>query len=236
MAHNKLKQKPIIIIILLLISCMSAFAQAWSREDSIWLKNVLEGKEELKINEDTKKAIEEGRFFLPQWLRDNDSNVKPELEKNFDDVGVPDSILYRHLDPYTMPPGVFALYVHYMDRLDSAYQARSLIVNDNEREQFEELAEKGLYMNGPFGSSYSYGVIGGMDFNHMLSMIFSKHYRQLAHNRKNAQAYKNYYDAGAVKQFNISERERKQLNNAVNNRRPVSVKVSPGQKFNGIDN
>jgi hypothetical protein len=231
-----MKKNSTVFIVLLFFSCMNAFAQEWSREDSLWLKNVLEGKEELKINEDTKKAIDEGRLIVPQWMRDNDSYTKPELEKDFDEIGAPDSIRFRHLDPYTMPPGVFALYVLYMDRLDSAYRVRSLIITDDEREQFEELAEKGLYMNGPFTSDYSYGVIGGLDFNHALSILFSSHYRQMARNRKIANAYKNYYDAGAVKQLQISERERKQLNQAVNNRRPVSIKVSPGQRINGIDN
>ena len=231
-----MKYKATIFIVLLLLFCMNIFAQEWSREDSLWLINVLEGKEKLKINEDTKKAIEEGRLFLPQWMKENDSNAKPELEKDFNETGAPDSIRFHHLDPYTMPPAVFALYVLYMDRLDSAYRVRSLIITDDERDQFKELAEKGLYMDGPFTSDYSYGVIGGKDFNHILSMIFSKHYRLMAHNRKTANAYKNYYDAGAVKQLQISERERKQLNNSVNNRRPVSVKVSSGQRINGIDN
>ena len=214
-----MKKNSTVFIVLLFFSCMNAFAQEWSREDSLWLKNVLEGKEKLKINEDTKKAIDEGRLIVPQWMRDNDSYTKPELEKDFDDTGVPDSIRFHRIDPYTMPPGVFALYVLYMEEIEPVYQAAGIILTDEEIEELKALQPPGK----------------PRDFNRTLSMLFSSHYRQLERNKKTATAYKDYYDAGAIKPIRISEHERKQLNQAVNSRRPA-IKVTAGQKINGIDN
>jgi hypothetical protein len=104
--------KKIILLFLLIITINGiANAQYWSKEDSIWLKNMLEG-EEIKINEETKKAIEDGRLSVPSWMKNAENQLdKIELLKEFEDAQVPDSVRLRRIDPYTMPPAVFALYV-----------------------------------------------------------------------------------------------------------------------------
>ena len=38
-------------------------AQQWTKKDSIWLQNVLSGKEKLELNPETKKAIESGELI-----------------------------------------------------------------------------------------------------------------------------------------------------------------------------
>ena len=206
--------------LLLLFSCALLLAQEWSKEDTIWLRNVLEGKETLKINEDTKKAIEEGRLIAPSRMKNSDTDSGMKLIKDFDDVGTPDSTRMRMIDIYSMPPSVYALYVFYIDKMDSAYQAECLILTDEEREMLKALTPGGIIT----------------DFNRLLSMVFSAHYRRIAHNRKYATAYKNYYDEGGISRpVRISDRERKQLIQSVNNIRP-SVKVNTGNKINGIDN
>ena len=211
-------------------------AQEWSKEDSIWLQNVLEGRDTLKINDETKKAIEEGRLIMPSWMKEMDTDFNPELSKDFDDMGKPDSPRMHSLDPYTMPPAVYALYVLYLEKMDSAYQINSLILTEDERKQLETLLPAGADIFYPYAPDYNPGfVIGGQDFNHVLSMIFSAQYRRLMYNRKHATAYKNYYDAGgAVRPFRITDHERKQLNQSVNNKR-TSIKVSSGTKKSGID-
>ena len=222
--------------ILLLFSCMFLFAQEWSKEDSLWLRNVLEGKETFKINEETKKAIEEGRLIVPSWIKNSDTDSDMELIKDFDAAGMPDSTRIPTLDIYSMPPAVYALYVLYMDKMDSAYQAKSLVITDEERKELEALAPAGAKLFYPYTSNHTPGVsAGGLDFNQMLSMIFSAQYRRIAHNRKYATAYKNYYDEGGINRpIRISEHERKQLMKSVNNTRP-SIKVNTGNKFSGID-
>ena len=210
-------------------SCSLIQAQEWTREDSIWLQKVLEGKEELKINEDTKRAIEEGRLILPSWMRSNDEKSKPELLMDFDDVGIrDDSSRFRDFDPLTMPPAVFALYVLYLDRMDSTFNI-SALMTDEVRKELESLI--------PTGSNVSYtaGSYPGLDFNHALSMLFSAKYRRLMLNRKHATAYKNYYEGGIPPgRVSFSEQDRIQLNKMVTNKK-ASFKVNYGSKRNGID-
>lgn len=227
-----MKTNVLISAMLLFLSCTLIRAQEWSKEDSIWLQNVLEGKETLKINENTKKAIEDGRLIVPPWLKDTISNYK--LENNFDNAGIPDSVRFHNIDPYSMPPAVYALYVLYVDKMDSIYQIKSLIITDDERKMLEALVPTGtqtIYL-------HSSGSGGGIvtDFNHLLSMVFNAHYRQLAYNRRHAAAYKHDYNGGErTPAIRISERERQQLNRSAYKIRP-SVKVSTGSKTNGIDN
>jgi len=199
----------------LFFSCTLILAQEWTKEDSIWLQNVLEGKETLEINEETKKAIEDGRLIAPPWLKDKEW----ELNKEFDNTGTPDSLRIRNVDPYSMPPGVFALYVLFIEQLDSTYQDMSITITEDERSFLKSLT--------PANSGY--------DFNHLLSMIFSTHYRQLMNNRKKMISYKYYYDVGgAVSPVRITERERKQLNQSVNSNRK-SISVTSRNKAGGID-
>jgi len=227
------------LVFLLLFPCMIVWTQEWSREDSLWLQNVLEGKEELKINDDTKKAIEEGRLIAPSWMRSADENLIQELLKDLDNAGAPDdSLRIRYFDPLTMPPAVFALYVLYLDKMDSLYAVKSLIITDDERKKLEALLPTGTVQAFYFNIPHYFPGFGiTTDFNHLLSMVFSSHYRQLAHNRKHATAYRNYYDYGpeAAKPIRFSEQERKKLMQSVNSHKPP-VKVSFGQRYNGIDN
>ena len=221
--------------LLLLFSCALLLAQEWSKEDSLWLRNVLEGKETLKINEDTKKAIEEGRLIVPSWMKNNDTDSDMEVIKDFDNAGTPDSSRMYMIDIYSMPPSVYALYVLYIDKMDSAYQVKSLIITDEERKRLEALVP-GMNLFYPYASDHNPGFSIIMDFNDMLSMIFSARYRRIVHNWKHATAYKNYYDEGGIRRpIYISERERKQLTQSVNSTRP-SVKINTGNKVGGIDN
>ena len=229
--------KIVVVTVLLFFSNSLVWSQEWSKEDSLWLQNVLEGKEEIKINEETKKAIEEGRFMVPQWMREYNANPHPEISKDLDGVSMPDdSIRFRSLDMYTMPPAVFALYVLYVDKMDSVYQAKSLHLTDEERKVLEDMIPTGTQTFHPFTSSPPPGTVFTTDFNHLLSMVFSSHYRQIQHNRKHANAYKNYNNTGfEPSPIRFSENEKKQLNRLVSNKKPT-IKISHGTKTGGIDN
>ena len=230
-----MKKKSSLLAILFFFSCMLIMAQEWTKEDSIWLQNVLEGKEELKINEDTKKAIEEGRLILPSWMRSDNNQSTPELLMDFDDVGIPDdSLRFGNFDPLTMPRAVLALYVLYLDKMDSILNISRLMMTDEVRKELESLIPTGAFI--PYTSDLNSGFsLSNRDFNHALSMVFSAHYRRLMHNRKNATAYKNYYDDGMVPgRIRFSEQDRMQLNKIVTNKK-VSFKVNFGSKVNGID-
>ncbi|MDR2472229.1 MAG: hypothetical protein LBD53_01525 [Tannerella sp.] len=212
------------VLILLTLSALSNLvgAQDWSREDSIWLLNVLDGKTELKINEDTKKSIKEGKLIAPEWMKDSLGNTKKiDVRRDFSNAGAVDSTHISRIDPYSMPPAVYALYVLYMDKLDSLYQETVSLLSPEERAKLEEALPAGArqtvgFSVSPTGATTGI-VMGGLDFNHILSMVFSPSYRQIAHNRKHATAYKNYYDAGAIQpSFKMTESERKQLRKSAN--------------------
>ena len=222
--------------IFIFFSCTLVLSQEWTKEDSIWLQKVLDGKDTLKINEETKKAIEEGRLIAPSWLKNVDTDFELELSKEFDNAGTPDSIRIPNFDPYTMPPAVYALYVLYIEKMDSAYQVRSLVITEDERKNLEALLPTGVSGFYPYTSDYSPGFSsGGHDFNHALSMLFSAQYRRLMHNRKYFTSYKYYYDVGgAGNPVRITERERKQLNQSLNNKR-ISINVAPQNRRGGID-
>jgi len=232
-----MKQKTSLLVFLLFFSCSLVWTQEWSREDSVWLKNVLDGTEELKINEETKKAIEDGRLFVPPWMQQNDKNSIFDLLQDFDNSGMPDdSLKFHRIDPFSMSPSIFAMYVLYLDKMDSVFGVKSLVITDNERKQLEDLLPTGtvraIYFN---TSGYSPGFGITTDFNHLLSMVFSAQYRRIAHNRKHATAYKNYYDHGpAAGPIRFTEYDRKQLMQSVNSYK-MPVRVSFGQKKNGID-
>jgi hypothetical protein len=208
-------------------------AQNWSREDSIWLRNVIEGNGDIKINEETKKAIEEGRLIVPLWMKNSEDQVeKIDILKDFDNAGKVDSARIQSIDPYSMPPAVFALYVLSMHKMDSINASMTCLLTAREQEMLESFlppeARKGVYV------SSTTGGIGSMNFNHLLSMVFSPSYRRRAYNAKHAAAYKNYYDEGAILPGELTERERRLIRQDLRNFN-VSKNISVGIKSHSID-
>ena len=253
-------KKIFIIFISIIVFSGNLFAQDWSREDSLWLINVLEGKYDLKINDDTKKAIEDGRLIVPSWMKNDDGKINDiEIISDFDNAGAYDSTRIHSIDPYSMPPAVYSLYILYIEKMDSIFESRSLIISDQEKKMLKDLmptgtthafsfsyymshnypgvvfANRGLPQNlfqAAIGPSFSFTT----DFNHLLSMVFSPSYRRKMHNRKHATAYKNYYDTDDVKTINLNERERRQLRQSLIDFKPSTptVRTSPMRR-NGID-
>ena len=119
--------------------------------------------------------------------------------------------------------------------MDSIYESGSIMLSNKEKDDLMEAmpasGRRGFYTN----EYTSGGGIGGNDFNHLLSMVFSPSYRQKTKNRKTAEIYNGgLYREPTIK---FSEQERRQLNKAAGN---VSIKVSPTvrtseRRRNGID-
>jgi hypothetical protein len=224
----------------ILLSCLLTIAvngwmraQEWSKEDSIWLRSVIEGNGDIQINEETKKAIEEGRLIVPSWMKNSENEVnKIDILKDFDNAGKLDSVRIQSIDPYTMPPAVFALYVLYMNKIDSINATMTCMLSAEEQETIASnlppQTRKGFFV------SSTTGGIGGMNFNHLLSMVFSPSYRRTVYNSKHANAYKNYYDEGATPSKGLSERERRLIRQDLRNFK-MSKDISVGIKSHGID-
>lgn len=56
--------KQILIVMLICLRGVDYIsAQQWTKKDSVWLQNVLSGKEKLELNPETMKAIQSGSFI-----------------------------------------------------------------------------------------------------------------------------------------------------------------------------
>ena len=198
-------------------------AQVWSKEDSVKLQNTLTDGREIIINEDFRRSIENGIFKTPTLINEK----KFDLMKNISDIGKPDSVRLRYIDPYSVPPAVLMLYVLYIDQLDSVFNNSSVLLSAANRKAIMK-AVPGLFIN---YSSDGFSYVGAgitVDYNHIFSMLLSPAYRRRYNNSKNATAYKSYDNGGGVK-FEIPESERKKMRQTIN-----TIKVT-GSKTNPID-
>jgi hypothetical protein len=209
--------------LLLLAVCGRTNAQNGSREDSLRFGSGTEEREDVKINEDIRKAIEEGRFVVSPRMRSNGME-RMETPRYLDNTGIADSVRMQSLDPYSIPPSVFRLYVLYMHKIDSINARQTCLLSDEARQELEDAVPPET-RTGPYVSSTT-GGIGGMNFNHILSMVFSPSYRRRAYNATHAVAYKNYYDEGALPPARFTEHERRQLRQSLRNIR-ISVHTAP---------
>ena len=86
-------------------------AQQWTKKDSVWLQNVLSGKEKLELNPETMKAIQSGSLIN---LDEPASEMKMApvtplpILKDFTEYIQTDST-NRKKAPKDLPPGVFWL-------------------------------------------------------------------------------------------------------------------------------
>ena len=194
----------------LIIYFNAAMAQEWSKADSIWLQNVLEGKEELKLNENTRKAIEDGSLIKSLFMKKN-NKLPLELINDFDIIGKPD--LMRKMDPYAVPPAVYALYIQKMIEKDlSIYSTYSFKLTDKEKAQIKmpmtTLSSRIVPMN--TDPLHNYGVGNLKDAaGFALGLISKKKQKQ---NQKNP--------------IPFSEYKREQMNQEINRlRRSIKMDV-----------
>ena len=98
-------------------------AQQWTKKDSIWLQNVLSGKEKLELNPETKKAIESGELInLDDVSKMQMAPAEPlPTTKDFSEYIHKRKVALKKLPPavfwlYTPPRGVeFRLYQHMLE-------------------------------------------------------------------------------------------------------------------------
>lgn len=90
----------------------------WTEKDSIWLRNVLSGKEKLQLNSETMRAIESGTLLTPDppatHMRMAPSSIP--LSKDFseyiqpDGLRTEDTVSRRRVALKYLPPAVFMRY------------------------------------------------------------------------------------------------------------------------------
>lgn len=154
-------------------------SQVWSREDSLWLANILSGKDTLRLNFETQQAIKEGRLLNVDKSPLGTMKMAPAksfvISKDFSEYIKKEKDTTHYLVALKdLPPQVFWRYGQDLDPRDamrfSAFdrdkQAKSMVVPE----------------------------IDGLSFNiaALLAYSFDPVYRQKVKNRKKATAHKVY--------------------------------------------
>ena len=209
-----MKLKLFASVITLLFYYDFAMAQEWSKEDSIWLQNILEGKEVLKLNEDVIKAIKDGQA-LPPFQMKKEVNPNLEIIKDFENIEAPD--LDSKIDLKSMPRGVFYLHIDKMVNMNPSTNTEfSFSLTDKELNQIKSSLPTTLSdMIIPVNTDplHSYGV--GNIFSIIPFLVNKITNRQPEH------------DDNKPKRFNESERQ--QLNESINSLRQ-SIEASTEQE------
>lgn len=107
-----MRKQLLIVMLICLKGADYLSAQQWTKKDSVWLQNVLSGKEKLELNPETMKAIQSGSFIN---LDEPASNMKLSpvtplpIIKDFSEYIQTDSTR-RKIALKDLPPSVFWLY------------------------------------------------------------------------------------------------------------------------------
>lgn len=178
--------RPLLIALCCCLYGGNRLAAQWTQKDSLWLENVISGKEKIKLNLETTKAIEEGRFIQLDEPAGRMRLASPKLPitKDFSEYLKPDedTLTHRHVALRDLPPAVFMRY-----GLDKPLPRQGMLVMATRAYEPDEKLKILLRKGG--GSATA---LVTMDANHLLSMAFSRHYRQLEHNKTHATAWRNY--------------------------------------------
>jgi hypothetical protein len=99
-----------LLLALGLCSVINIRAQEWSAQDSAWLRRILSGQEELKLNDATRKSIREGTLIStdPAPGKMPILSAPPELPvtKAFENITIPKT---QKKSMTELPPSVFIL-------------------------------------------------------------------------------------------------------------------------------
>ncbi len=168
------QRKAIVILIVCLQNTVTLYAQ-WTKEDSVWLENVKSGKEQIQLNPEFMKAIEEGTFInpddmSPKKLMKPGRTVLP-ISKDFSVYIKPDT-LKNVIDIWSIPPAVFMRYGLDIPLLEDKFNKAAFAIPQTVKDNAAK----------PSGRS----------FNDMWRSAFSPEYRARERNRKKANAWRNY--------------------------------------------
>lgn len=168
------------LLYILLIVCLTVVtAQAqWSAKDSLWLRDILSGKDTLRLNPETMESIRIGTFLNPEKLQMPMGSAPLELPitKDFREYfEEEDTTVSKAFGKLTdLPPHVVLRYYN------------------------PKMPENRLEFSDEYFYFYLKNIARGMkaspghDFAHILNTAFSPEYRQLMRNRKNAAKLNEY--------------------------------------------
>ncbi|MDR1161443.1 MAG: DUF4858 domain-containing protein [Tannerellaceae bacterium] len=199
-------------LILFLFVCVhqtgSLYAQ-WTEKDSVWLKDVLSGKEQLQLNPETREAIRSGRLIntgAPSMELLAAPPILP-ISKDFD-IQPADTTSGEAVDYSQMPPAVLALYKKELmlrsDTIEKLQKGAFAMpdLRDKDRIQLGKspisvaVQATNVYNDQIKDGQKRGGVVLGIrltfSLDDILTGIFSKTERAKRRNKKKANAWKYY--------------------------------------------
>jgi len=199
-----MKKQLIIWLLFCINGTTQVFAQ-WTEEDSIWLENVLSGNEQIRLNPETLKAIEKGKFLNTDEPDNQLLAVPPILPilKEFNGVGIADTGLYE-IDSGSIPPSLFAKYRKELDSLRVNKYAFTFHKPLVEKEEFQianlpvtvSAGARNIFSDEvKDGQRHGAGVVtlkSRFSLDDILLFLFSKKERDKRRNRKKARAWQGY--------------------------------------------
>lgn len=106
--------KRLLIWIIVCLNGVECVHAQWTRQDSLWLQNVLSGKEKLKLNEETLKAIESGSLLNNQPQPSGSMRMAPKsnlpITKDFSNYIQSNDTTHRKVALKDLPPQVLWWY------------------------------------------------------------------------------------------------------------------------------
>lgn len=171
--NSSIMNKYIVIGLLVCLNAEYAHAQ-WTEKDSIWLANLLSGKDTIRLNPEFQKAIRSGTLINNdkpgQQMKMAAPSTTITFGKDFSEyVHKEDTSVRRKVALKDLPPAVFWKYgPQYTKELKVITQTR------------EQLLREGLPRT------------QNNDFDGILQTIFKPSYRQKKQNAKRSETWKNY--------------------------------------------
>ncbi len=201
--------KRLLIWIVVYLSC-SVFVQAqWTAKDSLWLQNMLSGKDSIRLNPETMRAIQGGTFLHPETpstpMLINPSKLP--ILKDFSNYIQEEEDTVRKVAMKDLPPGVF--WRHQLK--ESPADRRNQISPGFFKVYYTDWLNT-VPMD-HMGRMQTSGQ-GTADFAHTLNYMFSSEYRQHYKNKLRAEvSLKEYKEAPSeemvkrMKKFREQQRE-----------------------------
>lgn len=163
-----------LLLFLLLCFCSKGLHAQWTAKDSLWLNNILQGKDTFRLNPETMRSIQEGTFLNSDPTPTPMISAPAELPilKDFSEFFNSTDTTQQMLSWKDLPPGVFWLWDPKMP--EPKYKLGEAFYN----------FMPSIRENSPRPS--------GHDFMGAIAYVLNKEYRQKVKNSKNAVSWKFY--------------------------------------------
>ncbi len=214
--------KQLLTWIVVSLSISGSLQAQWTAKDSLWLQNVLAGRDSVRLNPETMRAIQGGTFLHPETpvspMLANPSEL-PLLKDFSEYIPKQEDTIRRKVALIDLPPGVFWWHVVKEPPADRGNQVHPDFFKFYYPDWLGTVPQDHMGRMKPGGQ-------GRADFAHGLNMLFSPEYRQHYKNKLRAEvslkAYKEAPSEEMVKRMRKYREQQREL--------PLPLVTYPGEK------